>query len=148
VQIVYLNPPIRLTKVVCHNPRSIEVLVFPTTATICGWPFGVLHYIIGFENSLEDGTDGLFKFILSNGARSQGRDDDCTYYDHMMPTGSHNKIRSVTIHHDDECIDGFSFFDKEGALLWKIGWTTGSYLKVETVLIAEDERIIGVVAKL
>jgi hypothetical protein len=65
----------------------------------------------------------------------------------MMPARCHNRIRLVRIHYGD-CIRGFSFFDKEGALLWKIGETTDSYLKVETVLIGDNEVIIGVVAKL
>ncbi len=69
-----------------------------------------------------------------------------TYYDHMMPAGSHNKIRSVSIHHGG-WIRGFSFFDKKGELLFKIGYITASY-KVETVLLEENERIIGVVSKL
>ena len=32
---------------------------------------------------------------------------------------------------DISCVgpDGFSFFDKDGALLFKIGWTNGSLLK-------------------
>ncbi len=63
-----------------------------------------------------------------------------------MPEGSHNKIRSVSIHYCGS-IGGFSFFDKEGALLWEIGYIE-SWLKVETVLLEENERIIGVVAKL
>ncbi len=58
-----------------------------------------------------------------------------------------NKIRSVTIHYDNECIFGFSFFDKDGALLWKIGKTT-SWLKKETVILKKNEAIVGVVAKL
>jgi hypothetical protein len=47
------------------------------------------------------------------------------------------------------CIRGFYFFDKDGALLWEIGetaWT--SSLKKETVMLKENEVIVGVVAKL
>ncbi len=67
----------------------------------------------------------------------------------MIPDNAINRIRSVIIYHDDYCIGGFSFFDKDGALLWKIGLTE-SWLKKEkeTVDIAENERIVGVVAKL
>ncbi len=65
----------------------------------------------------------------------------------MMPEGSHNRIRSVSIYHSRWSIFGFSFFDKEGALLWKIG-DTKYYVKFETVLIEENEVIIGVVVKL
>jgi hypothetical protein len=39
----------------------------------------------------------------------------------MIPADALNKIRRVTIHYDDDCIGGFSFFDKDWALLWKIG---------------------------
>ena len=68
----------------------------------------------------------------------------------MIPKDVINKIRSVTIHYDDytHTIIGFSFFDKDGALLWKIGITTGNWLNDETVALAENEVIIGVKAKL
>jgi hypothetical protein len=67
----------------------------------------------------------------------------------MMPTRSHIRIRSISIHYySNYSIMGFAFFDKEGALLWDIGDTTWLGLKVETVLVAETEVIIGVVAKL
>ncbi len=42
---------------------------------------------------------------------------------------------------------GLSFFDKDGALLWKIGNTGLGYYK-ETVELAKNEVIIGVKAKL
>jgi hypothetical protein len=63
-----------------------------------------------------------------------------------MQEGLHAKIRSVIIHYD-WCISGFSFFDKEEALLWEVGITDSVY-DVEKVLIDENEVIIGVVAKL
>ena len=67
----------------------------------------------------------------------------------MRPEDALKKMRSVDIHYNcgDYYIRGFSFFDKDGALLWKIG-DTWSELKKETVEIAENERIIGVKAKL
>jgi hypothetical protein len=40
----------------------------------------------------------------------------------MIPDNALKRIRSVTIHYFD-VIFGFSFFDKDGALLWKIGHT-------------------------
>ncbi len=81
----------------------------------------MLHTLVGFEND-EDGTGMHFNFILSNGTRSTGRNKGITYYDHMIPKDSINKIRSVEIHHFRNIfIWGFSFFDKDGALLWKIG---------------------------
>ncbi len=66
----------------------------------------------------------------------------------MIPADSIKKIRSVTIYHwPNNCIKGFSFFDKDKKLLWEHGYTT-DWLMKETVLLAEDERIVGVVAKL
>ncbi len=64
----------------------------------------------------------------------------------MIPANAIQKIRSVTIH-NDVCIYGFSFFDKDGALLWKHGWIE-SWFSKETVLLEENEVIVGVVAKL
>ncbi len=64
----------------------------------------------------------------------------------MLPPDSHKRIRSVRIHHNSY-IGGFKFFDKEGALLWEIG-KIDTGMKVKTVLLAENEVIVGVVAKL
>ena len=68
----------------------------------------------------------------------------------MIPAGAINRIRYVIIYyHYNDCIGGFSFFDKDGALLWEIGWTnSGSDYKKQTVVLEENEVIIGVVAKL
>jgi hypothetical protein len=65
----------------------------------------------------------------------------------MLPADALNKIGRVTIHCGGDHINGFSFFYKSGALLWKIG-DTNSGFKKETVLLAENEVIVGVVAKL
>ncbi len=64
----------------------------------------------------------------------------------MLPADALNKIRSVTIYYWT-CIHGFSFFDKDGALLWKIGYTDPEF-EGETVVLEENEVIVGVVAKL
>ncbi len=63
----------------------------------------------------------------------------------MIPKDALNKIRSVTIHYN-HFIHGYSFFDKDGALIYRIGDT--DYERKETVLLAENEVIVGVVAKL
>ncbi len=108
----------------------------------------VFNTLISFENNRKDGHGFHFNFILSNGTRSTQRDEE-DYYDHMVPTYALNKIRSVTIYYwPDIHITGFCFFDKDGVLLWKIGNTTDFELKKETVVLEENERIIGVVAKL
>ncbi len=64
----------------------------------------------------------------------------------MIQKDALNKIRSVTIHYDGY-IKGFSFFDKDGAILYKIGYTH-SEVNQETELLEENEVIVGVVAKL
>ncbi len=64
----------------------------------------------------------------------------------MIPDNSIKRIRSVNIHYKNHWIYGFSFFDKDGALLWKIGDIAARW-SGETVKIAENEMIIGVVAK-
>ncbi len=67
----------------------------------------------------------------------------------MIPADALKRIRSVSIHYNPvSCIFGFSFFDKDGALLWKIGKTTASWMKEEIVVLEENEVIVGVVAKL
>jgi hypothetical protein len=93
-----------------------------------------------------NGKGMCFNFVLSNGTRStqshQGRE---TFYTIMIPADALNKIRSVTIHYS-LWIEGFSFFDKNGALLWEIEDTDSKWK--ETVVLGENERIVGVVAKL
>ena len=105
-------------------------------------------YLDGVENNMDDGTGWYFNWILSNGDRSPQKDKKVTYCPYMMPKGAHNRIRSVKIYYRRYgYIIGFSFFDKDGALLWKVG-NADSKLEVETVGLAENEVIIGVVAKL
>ncbi len=68
-------------------------------------------------------------------------------YTHMLPADALNKISHVTIRHLNDFIYSFSFFDKEWELLWEIGEIKSGFNK-ETVDIAENEVIVGVVAKL
>ena len=66
-----------------------------------------------------------------------------------MPEGAHLNIRSVHIYYlDGYNIVGFKFYNKHNSLLWEIGFTTRSDLKVETVELEDNEVIIGVKAKL
>jgi hypothetical protein len=106
-----------------------------------------LHTLIGFENDCEDGTGSAFNFILSNGTRSTQCDEDFpTKYEHIIPNKTLKRIRSVTIIYS-AYIFGFKFFDKHGALLWKIGDTNWRRMK-DKVELADNEVIVGVVAKL
>jgi len=65
----------------------------------------------------------------------------------MIPAGRLNKIRSVRINYH-QVILGFKFFDKDKKLLWKLGDWTDEDSEVETVQIAENEVIIGMVGGL
>jgi hypothetical protein len=111
---------------------------------------GAFYTLAGFETrNREDSSEMHLNFILSNGTRSTQRDRyKPTKYDHMIPRDAIPKIHRVTIYYYEyrNCIVGFSFFDKDGALLWEIG-RTYSRLEKGTVLLAENEVIVGVVAK-
>ncbi len=97
-----------------------------------------------YDEHNEDGSDDIcYDFILSNGEKSTFARSYSTY---MIPADALHKIRSVTIHYSDVCIWCFSFFDKDGALLWKIGYYE-SWSEYETVMLAENEVIVGVVGK-
>ncbi len=103
--------------------------------------------LIGFRIDSKEGKGSVFNFILSNGAQSTLSGDKLpTDYTFMIPKKALSKIRSVNIHcYFHRCISGFAFFDKDGALLWEIGVTTEK--EKETVLLDENEVIVGVVAK-
>ena len=64
-----------------------------------------------------------------------------------MPEGASKKINSVDIYYytTNQRIRGFEFFDKKQKLIMKIGSIAGSK---STVVLAENEVIIGVIAKL
>lgn len=62
---------------------------------------GVLHTLVGLENNEKDGTGALFNFIMSNGARSEQRDEEMpTKYSFMVPAES--RIKSVDIYLDGD----------------------------------------------
>ncbi len=151
VWLQFFTPVFRRSQIICPNPKSTTLFQFQTETDILQEWYNsrAINQLVGFENDHKDGTGNLFNFILSNGTRSTQRDKNHpTKYTHMIPAETLHKIRSVTIHYYiNECIGGFSFFDKDGTLLWKIGWTWPS-LNLETVLLDENEMIIGVQAKL
>ena len=60
-----------------------------------------------------------------------------------MPKNS--EIGKVRIYHNSYIV-GFSFFGKLGQLIFEIGYTWSELVK--TVFLAENEVIVGVVAKL
>ncbi len=64
----------------------------------------------------------------------------------MIPEGVASKIRSVTIYYAYEII-GFSFFDKDGLTIFKIGKTDACWSN-QKIEITENEVIVGVKTKL
>ena len=64
-------PIFRLTQIACINENSIVKFEYPSDAMIkIELLNGMLHTLVGFENSQADGEGLSFNFILSNGARS------------------------------------------------------------------------------
>ncbi len=62
-----------------------------------------------------------------------------------MPDGAVKVIRSVNIYDNGEDrVYGFHFFDKDRKLMWEFGKAVG---RIQTVLIAENEMIVGVRAR-
>jgi hypothetical protein len=113
------------------------------------WRLG-LNHLAGFETENLHGGGRILDFILSNGQRAkQIYNDDPTRFT-RIPEDSHKIIRSVNIYHNDYYILSFSFLDKDGVLIWQIGYTDSDSdeEKVETVEIGKNERIFGVVAKM
>ncbi len=96
---------------------------------------------------MHDGKGIEFNFIMSNGSRSLHRDQIApTTFTFFMPEAA--VLRSVNIYYNDRCVQGFQFFNQDGEVIFKIGWATASNLKVEVVMLEENDLIIGVVAKL
>ena len=122
---VIIFPIIRLSEIACFDNNE-QVFEYPSRAMMEKWN-GVLYSLAGFEKQFKD-SYCHFNFILSNGDRSTQRDEKYPFdHTHMIPADALKRLRSVTIHYfSDDWIRGFSFFDKDGALLWKIGATVWS----------------------
>jgi hypothetical protein len=86
----------------------------------------------------------MFNFIFSNGAKTV-QNDGRPYYTHMLPEGADKKIRSVNVLYHINHIVGFQFFDKSKLIIKEFG--IPGY-PMRTVVLAENEVIIGVIVKL
>ncbi len=107
------------------------------------------EFLAGFENDEKKGRGIAFNFILSNGVRSEQRDEKHqTSYIHMLPKDAHTRIKTVDMLYNNNHIEGFKFYDNNHFQIWKIGDTYSVASKVETVVLGDNEVIIGVVAKL
>ncbi len=146
MQTVYRNPTVRVSDLVCCNADSNKILVFPSQDVVNEMlATGVLNPLTGFETCQSGGQGTFFNFIASNGQRTQQRDRGRTYFTHMLPA---NKIiRSVEIYHG-EWIYAFRFFDKAKLPIFKIGMIDSTNDDVATVILADNEVIVGVLASL
>ncbi len=66
----------------------------------------------------------------------------------MISNWARNNTRRVDIHYDSDCIRGFTFLDNDGIRLFKIGSDDFFRPRWEIVMLAENEVIVGVIAKL
>ncbi len=101
-------------------------------------------FLAGFSN---DGGKGVrYNFISSDGQRTEQKSDQ-PMQDFMMPETC-KQTRKVEVYcYGTTHLSGFKFFDINNTLLFEVGYTDASRT-MTPVLIAADEQIIGVKAKL
>ena len=100
------------------------------------------YYLAGFENNTGEGN--RFNFIANNGQRTEQKSDH-PMQDYMMPETC-KQTRKVEVYCCGTVyLEGFKFFDINNTLLFEVGYTSRT---MTPVLIAADEQIIGVKAKL
>jgi hypothetical protein len=112
---------------------------------------GSFDTLAGFEYSINQDGHEFFNFIMTNGVRSHKQNDhrvNCSTA--LIPVDEIKRIKSVNIFSDrrndyGQHISGFQFFDKKNKLILKIGDTFVS--SQTTILLKENEHIIGVIAK-
>ncbi len=97
-------------------------------------------YLAGVENS--GGNGCRYNFIASNGKRTEQKSDQAMK-DFMMPE-TIKQTRKVEVY-CNACLQGFKFFDEKDNLLFGVGDFGNT---MTSSLIAADEQIIGVKAKL
>ena len=103
-------------------------------------------YISGFENNHDKGLGNWFNFISTNGERSNQMDEGyLTKFPFMMPKDA--KIKTIDLFLNQKCLFGFKFYDKNKKQIFQIGYTADQKLIVETEVLADNEVIFGVVAK-
>jgi len=113
-------------------------------------------YLTGFESDNAKGDSAVFNFVFSNGdSSSKVKGSATTKNKIMIPDAVLKTMRGVTIQYSStsfyDYIIGFTFIDKDGSQIFKIGGlTTNTSLerREETVRWGEGEIIVGVKAKL
>ncbi len=87
---------------------------------------------------------------MTNGVRSQHNYFRTECSTHQIPVDEIMRIKTVILYNfnivdDYESIIGFQFFDKKNKLILEVGRIE---IKSQTMVLKENEHIIGVVAKL
>ena len=104
--------------------------------------------LVGFENTVENGCGTQFNFIMSDGKRTRqksGTLPDWPMKEFMMGKKS-EQIRKVEFFSwDPHCLHGLKFYDGSNNLILSIGRVDHNK---KTLMIASDERIVGVKARL
>ena len=145
---IYRHIKIRRSEVACFSfKKDLKVIEFPTETMIDDW-CGIPPVLVGFQHYQNERGNTVLNVVLSNGKKKtrfkQGAEEFKSSHPYMLPDDTHKAIRSVRIYFSD-CIHGFSFLDKKGALIQNIG-TTFTWESC-LVLLDENEIIVGLVVK-
>jgi len=114
-----------LTPAVWVYPKSKTVFEYPPIASVANYKAKGI-YLAGFESDRENGDSPVFNFVMSNGDRSSKvKNSATTKYKIMIPDSVLKTMRAVTIEYSTssfyDYILGFTFLDKDGSKIFKIG---------------------------
>ena len=106
----------RLTKAVRINLNSKVVFEWPPYEKRDDYLAKGI-YINGIENNHDKGLGNWFNWFLSNGEKSEQRDEGyVTKFPFMMPKDA--KFKTVEFYTNSKCIFGFKFYDKNNSLVF------------------------------
>lgn len=117
-----------MTPVVWIYPKSKTVFDYPVIADVANFKAKGI-YLAGFESDRADGDSATFNFVMSNGDSSSKLKGSATTKNRiMLPDAVLKTYRAVTIEYSTstfyDFIIGFTFLDKDGSKIFKIGGLT------------------------
>ena len=144
-----------LTPAVWPYSKSTKPFEWPPIDKIANYKAKGI-YLAGFQSDNAKGDSAVFNFVMSNGDSSSTMKGSATTKNKIMiPDVVLKTMRGVTIEYSTssfyDYIIGFTFIDKDGSKIFKIGGlTTNTSIdrRSETVKFGEGEIIVGVKAKL
>lgn len=99
-----------MTKAVRVNPNCTAVFEWPPSEKRDDYLAKGI-YITGIENNHEKGLGNWFNWFLSNGEKSEQRDEGfVTKFAFMFPKDA--KFKTVQFYTNSKCIFGLKFYDK------------------------------------